>query len=246
MDRRRRCSRTRIRPSCCNGNVRLAHGRTDGPPVADEPDVAEIYQLELWLNPHGFLKAAAMPGANPIAMWRWELGEMGRDGPTAVPEKVNVVSITVLGKYRMDATINKEHMLQRIHTWVPEPGARGSELRARVHQRELHRHRQRHQVPHRLALPRGVGRQLPGQTSAPATTRSAAVEGREGERVPRRRSRCRNAVRKAHVSGRVDATKLADGVYLLGGASHNSVAVEFQRVHRRLRGAARRGSATWR
>jgi hypothetical protein len=34
-----------------------------------------------------------MPGANPVAVWRWELGEMGRDGPTTVPERVTVVSI---------------------------------------------------------------------------------------------------------------------------------------------------------
>ena len=34
---------------------------------------------------------------------------------------MRVVSITVLGKYRVDATINKENMLQRIHTWVPDP-----------------------------------------------------------------------------------------------------------------------------
>ena len=26
-----------------------------------------------------------------------------------------------MGKFRMDATINKENMLQRIHTWVPDP-----------------------------------------------------------------------------------------------------------------------------
>jgi len=96
----------------------------DGPgskPVAVPPDIAEIWPIELYLNPHGFLKAAAMPGANPKAVWRWELGEMGRDGPTTVPEKMTVVSISVLGKYRVDATINRQNMLQRIHTWVPNP-----------------------------------------------------------------------------------------------------------------------------
>jgi len=50
-----------------------------------------------------------------------ELGEMGRDGAETVPEKVTIVSITVNGKYRMDATINKENMLQRVHTWVLIP-----------------------------------------------------------------------------------------------------------------------------
>ena len=89
--------------------------------MAAPPDDAERWQLEMWLNPHGFLKAARLPGANPVAVWRWELGEMGRDGPTTMPEKVTVVSIQMLGKYRVDATINKENMLQRIHTWVPDP-----------------------------------------------------------------------------------------------------------------------------
>ena len=95
----------------------------DGPgsaPVPAPPDDAERWQLDMWINPHGFIKAARLPGANPVAVWRWELGEMGRDGPTTVPEKVTVVSIQ-MGKFRIDATINKENLLQRIHTWVPHP-----------------------------------------------------------------------------------------------------------------------------
>ncbi len=43
---------------------------------------------------------------------------MGRDGPEVSPERMRVVSIT-WGKYRVDATVNKENLLQRIHTWVP-------------------------------------------------------------------------------------------------------------------------------
>jgi hypothetical protein len=54
-------------------------------------------------------------------VWRWELGESGRDGATTIPEKVTVVSIVMMGRYRVDATINKENYLQRIHTWVPDP-----------------------------------------------------------------------------------------------------------------------------
>ena len=59
-------------------------------PVALPPDVAEIFPVELVLNPHGFLKAAALAGANPKAVWRWELGEMGRDGPEVSPERMRV------------------------------------------------------------------------------------------------------------------------------------------------------------
>ena len=34
-------------------------------PVAAAPEDAERWQLDLWLNPPGFLKAAKLPGANP-------------------------------------------------------------------------------------------------------------------------------------------------------------------------------------
>ena len=88
--------------------------------MTSAPEDVSIGQLEIWMNPHGFLKAARLPGANPRAVWRWELGEMGRDGPTTVPDKVHVVSIT-FGKYRIDATINKQNQIQRIHTMVAEP-----------------------------------------------------------------------------------------------------------------------------
>ena len=42
----------------------------------------------------------------PRAVWRWEQIEKGRDGNVVSPEKVHVVAITVLGKFRVDATIN--------------------------------------------------------------------------------------------------------------------------------------------
>jgi hypothetical protein len=51
------------------------------PAKALPPAIAEHWQLDLYLNPVGFLKAAAMPGADPVAFWRWELGEWGGMGP---------------------------------------------------------------------------------------------------------------------------------------------------------------------
>ena len=93
----------------------------NGPPVAVQPELAEVYQLDLWLNPHGFLKAARLPGANPVALWRWEQLEKGRDGNVVNPEKMHVVAITMLGKYRVDATINSNNQMQRIKTTVNIP-----------------------------------------------------------------------------------------------------------------------------
>jgi glyoxylase-like metal-dependent hydrolase (beta-lactamase superfamily II) len=93
----------------------------DGAPVAVPPELAELYQLDLWLNPAGFIKAARLPGANPVALWRWEQLEKGRDGNVVNPEKVHVVAITMLGKYRVDATINSRNIITRIKTTVSEP-----------------------------------------------------------------------------------------------------------------------------
>jgi hypothetical protein len=45
---------------------------------------------------------------------------MGRDGLTIIPEITNVVQISAPGGFKIDATINKEHMLQRMHTLVPD------------------------------------------------------------------------------------------------------------------------------
>jgi hypothetical protein len=72
----------------------------NGAPTAVPPDIAEIWPVELVLNPHGFLKAAQLPGANPKAVWRWELGEMGRDGPEVQPEiaRRDVDGISAEGK----------------------------------------------------------------------------------------------------------------------------------------------------
>ena len=102
-----------------NGRVAW-HMDGDGAAVAVPPELAEIYQLDIWLTPHGFLKAARMPGANPRALWRWEQLEKGRDGNVVSPEKVHVVAITVLGKYRVDATINSQNIITRIKTTVNE------------------------------------------------------------------------------------------------------------------------------
>jgi glyoxylase-like metal-dependent hydrolase (beta-lactamase superfamily II) len=103
-----------------NGRVAW-HIDGEGEPVAVPQELADLYQLDLWLNPPGFLKAARLPGANPVAVWRWEQIEKGRDGNVVQPEKVHVVAITMLGKYRVDATINSQNQITRIKTTVNEP-----------------------------------------------------------------------------------------------------------------------------
>ncbi|MDA2939273.1 MBL fold metallo-hydrolase [Acidobacteria bacterium AH-259-A15] len=203
----------------------------DGPgsdPVRARPDDAELWQLDLWLNPHGFLKAAMMPGANPKAVWRWELGEMGRDGATTVPEKVTVVSITVLGKYRVDATINKENMLQRIHTWVPDP------VLGDMNYEHEFTNASYVDVGNGVKFPTGWHNHAGWDDNFQAQSINAGHNAFGGTFKDIEPNVCNDpvtvpdSVRQATFPVRVETQELADGVYFLGGATHNSVAVEFR------------------
>jgi glyoxylase-like metal-dependent hydrolase (beta-lactamase superfamily II) len=202
----------------------------DGPnaaPVAVHPELAEIYQLDMWLNPHGFLKAARLPGANPKATWRWELGEMGRDGPEVKPGKVHVVSITVNGKYRVDATINEQHMLQRIHTWVADP------VLGDMNYEHEFTNDSYIDLGNGIRFPTGWHSHQGWDDNFGAQNVTAGHNAFGGTLKNVRAHECAPpppvpaSVRAATFPVRVETQKLADGVYLLGGGTHNSVAVEF-------------------
>lgn len=210
-----------------NGNFGWHVDGAGNSPVAAPPEDAELWQLDLWLNPVGFLKAARKPGANPRAVWRWELGESGRDGNTTKPDKVTVVSITMFGKYRVDATINKENLLQRIHTWVPDPVLGDTNIE--------------HEFANDTYVDLGGGMRFPTvwhshtgwDDNYGALNASAGHNGFGGPLKEVRANACPDAVevpapvRAARFEARVTMEPLANGVYLMGGASHNSVAVEF-------------------
>jgi len=200
---------------------------TDATPVAAPPDDAERWQLDLWINPHGFLKAAMLPGANPRATWRWELGEMGRDGATVNPEKVTIVSITVLGKYRVDATINQANLLQRIHTWVPDPVLGDTNYE--------------HEFTDASYIDIGDGIRFPTvwhshtgwDDNYQAQSVNAGHNAFGGTLANIQANVCPDQVAvpplvaEASFAIEVPATEVATGVWLLGGASHNSIAIEF-------------------
>jgi glyoxylase-like metal-dependent hydrolase (beta-lactamase superfamily II) len=197
----------------------------NGPPVPMSPEDVSIGQLEIWMNPHGFIKAARLPGANPRAVWRWELGEMGRDGPTTVPDRVHVVSIT-LGRYRIDATINKRNQIQRIHTMVAEPALGDFNYEHESTNQatfgnvkfptEWHSHQGwddnfgfENVTAGHNAFGGSFPKVEPGNCGAPVTVPEPVRAARFGPPA-------------------VTVEKLASGVYLLGGGPANSIAVEFR------------------
>jgi glyoxylase-like metal-dependent hydrolase (beta-lactamase superfamily II) len=211
-----------------NGQFAWHQDGLNADPVAALSVDAERWQLDMWLTPHGFLKAARLPGANPRASWRWELGEMGRDGATVNPEKMTIVSITLMDKYRVDATINSQNLLQRIHTWVPDPVIGDTNYE--------------HEFSNADYIDIGDGIRFPttwhhhtgwddNYQAQSINAGHNAFGGRQADIVA---NECPGAVtvpasvRNSNIVDNVEVETLGDGVYLFGGGSHNSVVVEFE------------------
>jgi len=199
----------------------------EGTPPIPAPNSAELWQLDIWLNPPGFIKAAIAPGANPTAIWRWEMAESGRDGATTAGiEKVTIVSATVLGKYRVNATINSQNLIQRIQTWVPHPVLGDMNYE--------HEYTEWQDVGG-VKFPAGWHHHDGWDDERQIPTISGGHNGFGGSFGKIEPNVCGPAitvpevVRQAVVPrAQVETQKLADGVWLLAGSSHNSVAVEFK------------------
>ena len=185
-----------------------------GQPTA-QPAAAELRRLEILLTPWGFLKGAMAPGANPTVVTRNEYG--GR---------VSVVSYMALGKYRVNGTINADNMVQRVQTWVPNPVV-GDLYYENVYTNyrdvggvkipRFHQHQDYDDggnIPNVSGGDHGFG--LETVSDVKLNVANAALT------VP-------DAVRNATIEPvRVQSQKLGDGLWLIAGGSHNSVAVEFR------------------
>ena len=183
-----------------------------GRPVP-QPAAAELRGLEIFLTPWGFIKGAMAPGANPTMVTRNEYG--GRS---------TVISFVAFGKYRINGTINPEGLLERVQTWVPNPVV-GDMYYENVYTnyREVggvqiprfHQHQDYDDGAH-LPNVSGGDHAFGLETVSDLQTNVAATLT-----VP-------NDVMSARIQPvRVESQRLGDGVWLIGGGSHHSVAVEF-------------------
>jgi glyoxylase-like metal-dependent hydrolase (beta-lactamase superfamily II) len=194
-----------------DGNAWEVRGDDDLRPT---PANAEMRMLEIYLTPYGFIKGA-MAG-NPTAVTRHEYGE-----------RVTVVSFIALDKYRINATFSEEGLMHRIQTWLPNPVV-GDMYYETVYSnyREIggiqfpgrwHQHKD---FDDGANLPNVSGGDhafgLEDITDVTVNVRGARLD------VP-------DNVRNAETPEvRVESSRLADGVWLIGGGSHNSVAIEFE------------------
>jgi glyoxylase-like metal-dependent hydrolase (beta-lactamase superfamily II) len=168
---------------------------------ASQPATADERQLQIWLTPHGFLKAARESG-NAAVKSRTENGK-----------KVNVVSFRMLGKYKVDGTIDDQNMVTKIETKIPNPVLGDMPV---VTTYSDYKDFDGVKFPTKILQLEGgfpvvdytvasVKANVPAELPVPAPVQSATVP-----------------------PVTVASSKLADGVWFLGGGSHHSVAVEFK------------------
>src|SRR5438874_5827849 len=181
-----------------------------GQPQAQN-DQAEVRQFMIWVSPHGFIKAA-LADPNATVTDREFIGS-GRN--------LRVVGFTTMGKYKATGEFNAQNMVERVADCIPSPVMGdmqveisytdwkdiGNGIKAPFH---IHMHQGDH------PLVRGMNFMDVQASEVKANAEFASLA------VP-------DAVRSAAAPRvNVQTTKLGEGVWLLAGGSHNSVAVEFK------------------
>jgi glyoxylase-like metal-dependent hydrolase (beta-lactamase superfamily II) len=178
--------------------------------------VAEFRQLDILLTPHGFLRAA-MTAKNPTAI---SLTLGSPTGAVTPNGKATLVSFTAMGKYKVVGTFDDQNLLALVHTWVPNPvyGDMLYELRYLNYKdfggvkfpTTLHIHQgdPRLMVAHN-SMEITLSNVQPN-IAVPATTVPAEVQKATAPPV------------------RAESQKLAEGIWLVAGGTHNSLAVDFR------------------
>ena len=190
----------------------------DGSAAVPQPAIAEVRQLEIWLTPHGCLKGALAPGANPIAVERNEQGK-GR---------IVGVSWVALGKYRVQCGINNKNLVERVQTWLPNPvvGDLYHEIVYTAYKdfgglmfpTNFHAHQDLDDDLEGAGVNVSGGHNSFGLTVSSVQTNVNAP----APAVP-------DAVRTATTPPvRVESQKIGSGVWYVGGGTHASIAVEFR------------------
>jgi len=185
----------------------------DGAPYAD------VRQLEVALTPHGALKAAIAAGTAATAITLPIVGASDF-GLSQFGRKVTIVSFPILGKYKMNLTINDQNLVELVDTWIPNPvyGDMDYEMR-------YTRYKDFGGVkfPMVLHVHHGDPRLNPAHNFYEYAVTDVKVN------VPVPAMPVPDAVKNATLAPvRVASQKLADGVWMLGGGTHNSMLVEFK------------------
>jgi hypothetical protein len=191
--------------------VPLTRMYLDGVPYSD------LRQMEIVLTPQGFLKAAlASSDATAISLpivgaSDFGLSQFGR--------RVTVVSFT-MGKYKFNGTINDKNLVELVDTWFPNPVYGDMDYEMRY---TKYRDFNGVMFPGLIHVHQGDPRLNPAHNYYEINVTDVKTN------VPVTPIAVPESVRAAVPAPvKVESQKLADGVWFLGGGTHNSVLVEFK------------------
>src|SRR5580698_1069188 len=183
----------------------------------DGVSYTDLRQLELAITPHGFLKAAlAATDATAITL---PIVGASDAGLSQNGRKVTIVSFTI-GKYRVNGTINDQNLVELTDTWFPNPVYGDMDYEMRY---TKYKNFGGVMFPTLLHVHQGDPRLNPAHNyyeyDVTDVQPNASITKTPVPEI------VRTAVAPPI---RVVSQRLADGVWLLGGGSHNSVLVEFK------------------
>ena len=181
-----------------------------GQPQAQN-DQAETRQLMIAVSPHGFIKAAlADPNASVSDR---EFVGTGRT--------LRVVNFTTMGKWRATGEFNDQNMLERVVTWIPSPMM--GDMQVEIRYSDYRDVGNGIKAPYHIHMHQGDHPLVRGMNYLDVQASDVKVN------IPNASLPVPNNVRTAAAPMvNIATTKLADGVWLIGGGSHNSIAVEFK------------------
>jgi glyoxylase-like metal-dependent hydrolase (beta-lactamase superfamily II) len=161
---------------------------------------ADERQLQIWLTPHGFLKAAT--GNNATAK-------------TALAGGKKVTELSFMaGKHKVTGDIDDRNLVTKVDSWIPHP-VLGDMLVETTYSD--------YKDFGGIKFPTHIAQKEGGHFTVDLSVTNARAN------VENASLQAPDAVRQATVPPmRVASQKIADGVWFLGGGTHNSVLVEFK------------------
>ena len=166
-----------------------------------QPAAAEERQLQIWLTPHGFLRAAAQGKAT---------ASEGTDGG----KKVTIITFMDSNGHKIVGDIDDQNMVTKVSSWLPNP-VLGDMLveTAFTDYKDFGG----------IKFPTHILQKEGGWPNLDLTVTDAKAN------IPNAFLQvAANAMGEGVPPVNVVAQKMADGVWFLGGGTHNSVLIEFK------------------
>ena len=178
-------------------------GYMDGIPVA------EMWQLDVIMTPHGFVKTALAQGANPVAVVTGPRGH-----------HLSYVSITALGKYHITAAINERNEIESVTTHVANPM-----FGDMLYEWRYGPYKQFGMVkyPTFIHHDEGDARLNPAHNTLEVRISDVQANGPVQVITPTGAEKL-----PGESVSRIESQKLAEGVWYVAGIRHASIAVEFR------------------